>query len=115
MIDRDDLLVRLTVALPEWVGAEQLSVVEGEAGEVVSLTAAGQEVLREILPVVAQWSGEVYCRALTEAAAWLESREKPGGPPSRASNGGYLYADDGRWAPGVLRDLAAQIAERQQF
>jgi hypothetical protein len=112
VIDRDDLLVRLTRALPEWVGAEQLVVEEGGA---LSLTAAGREVLHGVLPVVAQWSGEVYCRALTEAADWLERTEKPGGPPTRASNGGYLYADDGRWAPGVLRDLAAQIAERQQF
>jgi hypothetical protein len=111
MSDRDDLLVRLIAALPERVGEVQLVVVEGE---VPSLTAAGRAVLQEVLPTVARWSGEVYCRALVEAAGWLEKAGQRGGPPSRASNGGYLYADDGRWAPGVLRDLATSIAERQQ-
>lgn len=112
MIDRDDLLVRLTRALPEHLGEVQLVVVEGEE---CSLTPEGRKVLQEILPAVAQWSGEVYCRALREAADWLGRAGSPDGPPSRASNGGYLYADDGTWAPGVLGDLATQIAERQRF
>jgi hypothetical protein len=111
--DSDDLLVRLTEALPAWLDGVQLVVVEEEGP--ATLTIAGQEVLRDVLPAVAKWSGEVYCRALTEAAAWLELAGTPGGPPSRASNGGYLYADDGTWAPGVLRDLATAIAARQQF
>jgi hypothetical protein len=109
--DRDDLLVRLTEALPAQLGD---SVLKEDRGGTPTLTLAGRDVLAQLLPAVAQWSGEVYCRALVEAAGWLEKAGQPGGPPSRASNGGYLYADVGKWAPGVLRDLATSIAERQQ-